>query len=158
MGIVAAVKNLFAKKQAVKVSDKRIPTAAQKALLDQVAYMFDRTNVGYITFHVTKDVDGTAPDWFHVHVLPKSDDFIRGMLLSKQDEAAFVWHKPWDENEHGEEGKEGVKELGISFARTTAAVDLISESGWDIQDVFGIDFYAGEELQFNSEYYWIAKP
>jgi hypothetical protein len=158
MGIVAAVKNLFAKKQTIKVSDKFLPTADQKALLDKVAYMFDRTNVGYITFHVTKDVDVNVPDWFHIHVIAKNDEFVRGILLSKQGEAGFVWHKPWDENEHGEEGKDGIKSLGISFERTTAAVDLIAESGWAIQDAFGIDLDAGHELQFNSEYYWIAKP
>jgi hypothetical protein len=158
MGIVSAVRNLFGrKKNVLQASEKLVPNAAQKAILAQVAYMFDRTTVQYMTYHATANEEYEGHTDVHVLVIDNHHTFKRGIHTDNQDTEALLWTKPWDENEHGEDGKNEFKRVGVSFARTTAAVDMIVDARGEIAHYFNIDIEAGDQLQFDSQYYWIAK-
>lgn len=155
MGIKAALKRLFGKVEAPKVSDKFIPNRDQQELLDLVKSWFDGTNIKLVGFDLIKQEDDKWST--HIGVAVNADSHINpGTHFERQaGEACFT--EPWDENQFGEEGLEMIALAGMSFERQVANVQTMGHYAWDLVDAFGLDIEAGDQLQFNDKYYWIAK-
>jgi hypothetical protein len=166
MGLVAAIINrLFGgkKKQALTtpqvetpVFEKLTPNAAQLEIMESVKEFFEGTNIALVGFELIHypDIEKYGP---HVMVLVNDDELIKGLHLDYQEHTEILWTQPWDEDQNGEEGREAAAKTGLTFARTTANVDILFGQTWDIVEVFNLDEAAGDQLHFDATHYWIAK-
>jgi hypothetical protein len=154
MGIAAAIKSFVFGKPLPVLYDKFMFTADQREMIDKVKYMFDGTNIQFITYKWVLLEDGTKGS--NVGVFQKDEEFVIGCHTDNQNYEQLTFTEPWDDEQHGEEGKTRVTASGLNWNQTIRGVEAVLKSYWDICDFYPIDLEAGQELQFNDQYYWIA--
>jgi len=154
MGIAAAIKSFVFGKPLPVLYDKFMFTADQRKMIDPVKYMFDGTNIQFMTYKRVMLADGTKAT--NVGIFQKDEEFVIGCHSDKQDYDVTTYTEPWDEDQHGDEGKTRLAASGLTWNQTISGVEAVLKSYWDIIDFYPIDLEAGQELQFNDQYYWIA--
>lgn len=158
MGLIATVKRLFQPKETFHQSAKFLLAGEQYDLVQDYNFIFASpgskvtTMAMHAKYHPELEGDGLM---CHYHMIQGSC-FVRGVHTKNQDLDCLIWTHPWDENENGEEGKNYIKESGLSFESCTSYINTLNKAFYRFIEVFNFNPVT-EQLQFDETHYWITK-
>lgn len=155
MSIVSVLKRLFRPKSNVFKSDAFVPYGKQHDLIQKFSTIFNAASSNVKTVLIHSERIDSESRRIHVFMIDSDDIFINGIHIDNQGSSTLLWTEPWDENEHGEDGKARFAEVGLSFKTCTDYVDSLFCAFDEFQEAFNLG--QDEQLQFNRSKYWITK-